>query len=66
MFFGRLDYYSVKRMPTFWRKKWVNWTIENLEMIYGGKGSSSSANSETREMSDMEGKQYRDKSMGPE
>jgi hypothetical protein len=35
VFFGKYDYHSVKRMPTFYRKRCVDWTVENLKAIYG-------------------------------
>lgn len=40
VFWAKFDAYTVKRMPTAWRKKHIDWTIENLEILYGKKNDS--------------------------
>jgi len=35
VFWGKLDRYSATRMPRWKRRKWIDWTIENLELIFG-------------------------------
>lgn len=49
MFWGRFDAYTVKRMPTFWRRKHIEWTIENLENLFG-KNSGGGTSTEVREL----------------
>ena len=49
VFFGKHNRHEIKRMPTAYRKKEVEWTIENLKMIYGD--GSDTKSSGTRDIS---------------
>jgi hypothetical protein len=35
VFWGKLDYQSVMRMPTWKRRYWIERTKENLKTLYG-------------------------------
>jgi len=35
VFFGKLSRSEAIRMPRWKRKQWVEWTVENLKLIYG-------------------------------
>lgn len=58
VFFGKFDAHTIKRMPIYWRKKHVQWTIDNLNMIYGNDKSSGR---ESREMTEEDAKQMKKK-----
>ena len=39
VFWGKLDRDSVIRMPIKKRKLWIDMTLENLRLLYGGGGA---------------------------
>jgi hypothetical protein len=34
-FWGRLDYYSACKLPTYKRNLYIDWTHENLKILFG-------------------------------
>ena len=50
---------EVERMPTMYRKKKIDWVIENMKMLFGGESGGGGNSSETREVGQQDVKSKR-------